>query len=206
MTTNEELKSRICEEIDRRSEEIIGVAEAILKNPEPGFREVKTSKIVSQKFKELGIGHRTGLAITGVKGMVQGDGDGPPVGGLGELDSLIVPEHPKADPKTGAAHACGHNAQIAGLAGAALGLAAVNAGSHLSGHLVFFAVPAEEYVEIDYRLGLVKEGRTSFLAGKPELLQLGHLQICAQREQWLGGSGEPGAYGEQGPVDRDIVE
>ena len=93
---------------------------------------------------------------------------------MGELDALVVPDHPRADSATGAAHACGHNAQIAGMLGAAMGLVRVNAAEHLSGNVVFFAVPAEEYVEIDYRLGLVKEGKTSFIQGKPELVQLGH--------------------------------
>jgi len=173
MTTKEDLKSRVCEEIDRRSEEIIGVAEAVLKNPEPGFREVKTSKIVSQKFKELGIAHGTGLAITGVKGMVEGDGGGPTVGVLGELDSLIVPEHPKADPKTGAAHACGHNAQIGMLIGVAIGLTGSGVLPSLKGRVALMAVPAEEYIEIEFREGLRKQGKLSYLGGKPELIKLG---------------------------------
>ena len=108
MTSKDELKSKVCREIDNRGEEIIGVAQTILGNPEPGFREVKTSSLVAQKFTELGIAYRDGLAITGVKGVVHGGSDGPTVGVLGELDSLIVPDHPKADPQTGAAHACGH--------------------------------------------------------------------------------------------------
>ncbi len=173
MTTKEELKSRVCQEIDRRSEEIIGVAEAILKNPEPGFREVKTSRIVAQKFKELGIEYRDSLALTGVKGMVQGANDGPTVGVLGELDSLIVPEHPKADPKTGAAHACGHNAQIGMLIGVAIGLTGSGVLPSLQGRVALMAVPAEEYIEIEFRESLRKQGKISYLGGKPELIKLG---------------------------------
>ena len=40
--------------------------------------------------------------------------------------------------------------------------------------MVFFGVPAEEFVEIDYRAKLVKDGQTSFLTGKQELIKLGH--------------------------------
>jgi len=98
MPSKEELKSAVCQEIDRHSDEIIAVARTILNNPEPGFREIKTSRLVMQKFAELGIPHRDGLAITGVKGAVQGGSEGPTVAVLGELDSLIVPDHPKADP------------------------------------------------------------------------------------------------------------
>jgi len=41
--------------------------------------------------------------------------------------------------------------------------------------VVFFAVPAEEYVEVEYRVNLVKEGKLGFLGGKAELIRLGHL-------------------------------
>ena len=173
MPSKEELKSKVCQEIDRRSEEIIGVAQAILENPEPGFREVKTSRIVAQKFADLGIAHRDGLAITGVKGIVRGDSDKPTVGVLGELDSLIVPDHPKADPKTGAAHACGHHAQIGMLIGVIVGLAGSGVLPFLKGRVAFLAVPAEEYIELEFRQSLRKEGKVSFLGGKPELIKLG---------------------------------
>ena len=173
MASKEELKSRVCQEIDRRSDEIIGVAQAILENPEAGFREVKTSALIAQKLGELGIAYRDGLAITGVKGVVTGGSDGPTVGVLGELDSLIVPDHPYADPQTGAAHACGHNAQIALLFGVAAALTGSEVLPFLAGRVAFMAVPAEEYIEIEYRENLRKEGKLSFLGGKPELIKLG---------------------------------
>ena len=45
--------------------------------------------------------------------------------------------------------------------------------STLSGRLVFMAVPAEEYIEIEYRNSLRTEGKIEFLGGKPELIKLG---------------------------------
>lgn len=112
MPSKEELKPKACREIDRRSEEIIGVVKTIWKNPELGFKEMKTSRLVAQKFAELGIPYRDGLAITGMKGVVQGGSDGPTVAVLGELDAVRVPAHPEADPETGAVHACGHHCQL----------------------------------------------------------------------------------------------
>ena len=173
MISIEELKSIVCQEIDRRSEEIIGVAQSILDNPEPGFREVKTSRLVAEKFSELGIPYRDGLALTGVKGIVQGDSDGPTVGVLGELDSLIVPGHPKADPHTGAAHACGHHAQIGMLIGVATAITKSGVLPSLTGRVAFMAVPAEEYIEIEFRESLRRDKKLSFLGGKPELIKLG---------------------------------
>ena len=93
---------------------------------------------------------------------------------LGELDALVVAGHPEADAETGAAHACGHNAQIAGLLGAAMGLVDAKVSEHLAGRVAFFAVPAEEYGDIAWRVEQRREGTLEFLGGKPELLRLGH--------------------------------
>lgn len=128
MTSHSALKDLVCQAIDHRADELIRAAQTILEHPEPGFREVKTSRLVAEWFQGLGIPHQSGIAITGVKGMLQGRaGEGPTVAVLGELDSLIVPNHPKADPQTGSAHVCGHHAQIGMLLGVAVGLLAQGA-------------------------------------------------------------------------------
>ncbi|MCH8157559.1 MAG: hypothetical protein IID18_07400, partial [Nitrospinae bacterium] len=98
---------------------------------------------------------------------------GPTLAILGELDSLIVADHPHADPKTGAAHACGHHCQIAMMLGAATALTQSGVLESLSGRIAFMAVPAEEYIEIEYRDGLRREGKIEFLGGKPEMVRLG---------------------------------
>ena len=174
MRGKEDLKRAVCEAIDRRSERIVGLGEAIMDQPELGFKEQQTARRVSEVFGELELEHQRELALTGVKARLKGKRKGPTLALMGELDALIVPDHPRADPATGAAHACGHNAQIAGLMGAAYGLAEAGITDELAGEIAFFAVPAEEYVEIEYRLQLVKEGKTTFLGGKSELVELGH--------------------------------
>ena len=173
MPSKEDLKRRAFEEIDSRSDEIVNLAKTILQNPEPGFRETKTSHLVAQKFAEMGIPFRAGLALTGVRLDLTGGTAGPTLAILGELDSLIVNEHPFADPKTGAAHACGHHCQIAMMIGAAIALMQPDILSALSGRLAFMAVPAEEYIEIEYRDSLRREGKIEFLGGKPEFIKLG---------------------------------
>tara|TARA_B110000014_G_C20102780_1_gene579264 strand:+ start:592 stop:1923 length:1332 start_codon:yes stop_codon:yes gene_type:complete len=171
--TNEELKQRAFQEIDSRSDEIISLAKLILQNPEPGFREIKTASVVAKKFAELGIPFRSGLALTGVRAEIAAPNPGPTLALIGELDSLIVNEHPFADPATGAAHACGHHCQIGMLIGAAIGLNIPDILDQLSGRLVFMAVPAEEYIEVEYRSSLRLDGKIEFLGGKPELIKLG---------------------------------
>ncbi len=169
----ERLKDSVCASVEASRERIVSLGESVMDEPEVGFKEHRTADRVKSIFEEAGLPFEEGLALTGVRAVLEGGRPGPTVALMGELDALVLPGHPRADGTTGAAHACGHNAQIAGLAGAALGLAASGVAPQLSGRVVFFAVPAEEYVEIDYRLDLVRRGRTTFLAGKPELLQLG---------------------------------
>ena len=174
MLTNQELKQKACSAIESRKKEIIGASLDILSNPEAGFRESKTSSLVERKFNELGIQHRRGLALTGVKGQITGGGGpGPRVAILGELDSLIVDGHPHADSETAAAHACGHHCQIGMMLGAAIGLTTPEVLSQLAGEIVPFAVPAEEFIEVEHRLQLREEGRLEFLGGKQELIRLG---------------------------------
>ena len=173
MPSKEELKRQVFAEIDSRADEIISLSQTILGQPEPGYREVKTSRLVAGKFAELGIPFRAGLALTGVRAELVGGSAGPTMALLGELDSLIVNEHPFADPETGAAHACGHHCQIGMLFGATIGLMQPQVLSALGGRIVLMAVPAEEYIEIEYRDTLRREGKIEFLGGKPELIKLG---------------------------------
>ena len=174
--TRDELKRRVDEAIERHAEEIIEVGETIRRHPELGFKESRTAALVESKFRKLGLTPRTGLALTGVRAdVVGGRGPGPTFALLGELDALVVAGHPEADPATGAVHACGHNAQIAGLIGAAIGLVTTKAFEHLPGRVALLAVPAEEGGDLQWRLNEVNEGRLEFLGGKCELLRLGQL-------------------------------
>jgi len=174
MPTLDDVKRAVCEAIDRQSQKIVTVGETIRKSPELGFKEFKTAKLVEETMREIGLSPKSGLAITGVRAEAQGKSEGPTFALLGELDGLVVAGHPVADPQTGAAHACGHNAQIAGMLGAAMGLMGAKAFDHLAGRVVFFAVPAEEYGDVAWRVEQARAGKLEFLGGKPELLRLGH--------------------------------
>jgi amidohydrolase len=173
--TRDELKQQVFDAIDRKAEEIVRLGETIKSHPELGFKEVKTARVVEETFQKIGLSPKSGLALTGVRAEVAGrGGDGPTFAILGELDGLVVVGHPEADAQTGAAHACGHNAQVAGLLGAAMGIVDTKAMDHLAGRVVFFAVPAEEYGDIEWRVSQARAGKLEFLGGKPELLRLGH--------------------------------
>src|SRR5438876_1696266 len=156
--TRDELKQRVLAAIDRRGDEIIGLGEQIRRHPELGFKEVKTARLVEETFRKIGLAPKSGLAMTGVRADAPGRGDGPTFALLGELDALVVAGHPEADPASGAAHACGHNAQIAGMLGAAIGLLDAKAFDQLAGRVAFFSVPAEEYGDIEWRVAQARAG------------------------------------------------
>jgi len=174
MLTKQELKQKACAAIEKRKQELIEITKDVLSHPEPGFFEVRTADLVARKFHEMGISHRKGLALTGLKGSVSGgNGAGPRVAIIGELDSLVVSEHPHADPDTGAAHACGHHCQIGMMLGALTGLIVPEVLEQLSGEILPFAVPAEEFIQVTRRLELREEKKIEFMSGKQEMIRLG---------------------------------
>src|SRR5215468_8615083 len=77
MPSTEALKVAVLEAIDRRGPELIEVATTILHHPEPGFREQKTSQLTARKFREFGIPFQDGIALTGLKGMLETGSAGP---------------------------------------------------------------------------------------------------------------------------------
>lgn len=169
------VKARARQAVEGRSADIIAIGDKILHKPELGFKEFETAALAEDFLKRLGLKVKKGIAITGLKAVLDTGRPGPTLALMGELDALTVSTHPLADPKTQAAHACGHNAQIAGLMGAAIALTDAKVLRALSGRIAFIAVPAEEYVEVEYRHGLVTQGKIEFLGGKPEFIAKGEL-------------------------------
>lgn len=171
--TKEELKAALCAAIEKRLEHIRAIGMSIAEEPELGYKEVKTSAKVQEAFDRLGIAYETGFGVTGVKARLAGAGHRRTVALLGELDAIVCREHPMSDPVTGAAHCCGHNVQIANLVAVAMAVKDVDAMKYLGGDLVLFAVPAEEYVEIEYRNKLREEKKIEFLGGKAQIIAEG---------------------------------
>lgn len=168
--SKEDVRKAIISAIEARKDEIIGVGRYIWKNPEPGYREVKTSAFLADKLRMLGLTVKTGLAMTGFRADIDTGKPGPTVAVIGELDSLIIPTHPECDKVTGAVHSCGHNASATSIFGAAVGLQeAVKTGA-LCGKIALIGAPAEEGIEMDYRLSLIEAGKISCLSGKAELI------------------------------------
>ena len=166
-----DLKRRVCEIINARANDIYEIGEKIMKKPEMGYREFETASLVKAELDKLGIPYRDGLARTGVKANLKGKSSKAMVAVIGELDAVTCSTHPLADAVSGAAHACGHNIQIAVMLGCAMALSEI--ADELDGDVCFFATPAEEYVEIGFREKLRERGDIEFFGGKQELIRLG---------------------------------
>lgn len=169
----EELKDIVLATIDKNAEQIIDLAKQAENNPELGFKEFKTTQIVKQFFEKISLKCRDKIAITGVKAKLKPQTQGPNIAVLGELDAVVCADSLKADAATGAAHVCGHHLQLAAMAGVACGLSLSGIADKLFGNVTFMAVPAEEYVEIAYRMQLREQGLIHFLGGKQELIYRG---------------------------------
>lgn len=196
----DELKGRVRKAIRKRAREITRIGDQIFKRPELGFKEFETAKLVEDAFARMGLDYEPEVAITGVIANLEGNSKGPTISVMGELDSVLCYSHPYADKTTGAVHACGHNAQIAAMLGVAMGFTDARIMQELPGAVSFMAVPAEEYVEIEYRLRLRDDGKIKFLGGKQEFIRLNkmnsvdmtvkhHTRTGKQRRKiWIGGT------------------
>lgn len=169
----EALKAEVWAAIDAAQPAVLELADDLYRRPELGYKEFATAARVKEALVNLGLAPREGIALTGLRADAAGRSAGTRVALVGELDAVVCFDHPAADPATGAAHACGHHLQLAAAYGALAGLIAAGALSRLDGGVSFLAVPAEESIDLEYRLHLIRSGRVRFLAGKQEFLRLG---------------------------------
>lgn len=125
----------------------------IHQHPELGNREFRTAELVAGHLRGLGLEVRTGVAHTGVVGILRGARPGPRIALRADMDALPVTEQvdlPFASKvttefrgqQTGVMHACGHDAHVAILMGVAEVLAGMRA--DLAGEVMFIFQPAEE--------------------------------------------------------------
>lgn len=138
---------------ERLGPKVLAWRRDIHQNPELGNREVRTSKLVADHLRALGLEVKTGIATTGVVAVLKGGKPGPRIAIRADMDALPVTERsalPFASKATstfrgetvGVMHACGHDAHTATLMGVAEALVAMKA--ELPGEVLFVFQPAEE--------------------------------------------------------------
>jgi amidohydrolase len=139
------MDSLVTEELKRYEPELIAIRHDIHSNPEVGFEEVRTAKLVADTLRGWGVEVSEGIAKTGVVGTVKGKRPGQRAIGLrADLDALYIRESTGLDYASrvpGKMHACGHDGHTTMLLGAARYLA-----EHpdFAGTVHFIFQPAEE--------------------------------------------------------------
>jgi len=167
-------EKKILNLINQNREKIIAFARDIYTHAELGYREFRTAEKFVEWMQQFDLPMEKELAVTGVKAILNADKkENFSLALLGEMDALPISDHKFADPVTGAAHCCGHHAQLAAVVGAALALNDPEIKEQLDGQLTFFAVPAEEYADTDYKTKLQNEGKIRFSGGKSQLIYEG---------------------------------
>ena len=125
---------------------IIATRRDLHENPEVSYKEERTSKLVADRLKQLGLSVKTNIGGTyGVLGILKGSKPGKVVGLRADMDALPVMEDVDVSFKSknpGVMHSCGHDTHVAMLLGAAELLAKHR--DELSGTVKFFFQPAEE--------------------------------------------------------------
>ena len=171
--TKQDLKERISRAVDDLGPEIMEMGQFIYDHPELGYKEKAATDYMADILSRAGFEVTRDIALTGVRAQWPETFSGPTLAVLGELDAVPCREHPHAHPGTGAVHACGHHIQAAVMAGMALVLKQTGALEALGGNLVFMAVPAEEFVEMEFREGLKEDQKISYFGGKQEMVARG---------------------------------
>ena len=149
----EDLKQKLQADLDPLMKKVIEWRHDIHEYPELGNREFRTSKKVAEHLVSLGIEVETGIAYTGVVGLIKGGKPGPTIALRADMDALPVTEKTGLSyasvqrtqylgQDVGVMHACGHDAHVAILMGAAEFLAKNK--EHLEGDVMLIFQPTEE--------------------------------------------------------------
>lgn len=158
---------------DKHQALMLSAERHIWNHPETGYREWKTHAYLKEQFEKLGYTITEAGTVPGFYTDIDTGRPGPTLLIMGEMDSLLIPDHPECDPATGFVHACGHHAQVAALLGIAAVLREPGALTDLFGRIRLMAVPAEELIEIAYREELRRQGVIHYYCGKVEFLYRG---------------------------------
>ena len=137
-------------EIDERVPDLVAMRRDLHEHPELAFEEVRTSGIVAQRLRSLGLEVQTGIAKTGVVGLLRGGAntrDAKTIALRADMDALPIHEMNKVDYRSqtdGKMHACGHDGHTSILLTVADILSQRRA--ELTGNVKFIFQPAEEQI------------------------------------------------------------
>ncbi len=146
------------DEIKSYEEEIIRNYKKLHQIPEIGFSEFKTSEYIQNKLSEYGVDYEVN-SITGVVADIVTDSKAKTFAIRADMDALPIKESTNLEYKSrnkGMMHACGHDAHVAILLGAAKYLSENR--DKLKGNVRFIFQPAEEGIPAENHAELIKKG------------------------------------------------
>jgi amidohydrolase len=135
----------IDQEIQKHKSEIIRTRRFLHMNPELGNREFETANLIATKLLSFGLEVKTGIAKTGVTGLLRGMDPGLTIGLRADMDALPIQEMTDLSFRSlnpGVMHACGHDIHVAIALGTAQVMSALK--DRINGNIKFIFQPAEE--------------------------------------------------------------
>ena len=165
-------QQQIVKNVDKYRQDILDAERWIWQHPEVGYTEWQTNAYLLEKFRSYGYEPVEAGDIPGFYVDIDTGRPGPCLAIMGELDALDIANHPES--VNGMTHCCGHNCQCAEMVGIAAALSEPGALDGLCGKIRLMLVPAEEMIQLEFRKGLIDEGKIKYLGGKPEFMRRGY--------------------------------
>ncbi|MBQ2217725.1 MAG: hypothetical protein II418_02185 [Firmicutes bacterium] len=165
-------QQQIVKNVDKYRQDILDAERWIWQHPEVGYTEWQTNAYLLEKFRSYRYEPVEAGDIPGFYVDIDTGRPGPCLAIMGELDALDIANHPES--VNGMTHCCGHNCQCAEMVGIAAALKEPGALDGLCGKIRLMLVPAEEMIQLEFRKGLIDEGKIKYLGGKPEFMRRGY--------------------------------
>ncbi len=160
-------KQRVLDLFSEHQEALYTLGDQLFQSPELGFREQTTNSLITSYLDEAGIGYTNDIAVTGIKATI-GTGNYH-IGLIAEMDAVAVGSQDNIHNF----HCCGHSVQVAVMLAVFKTLHQSGILDALDGKVSFIATPAEEYIDLDYRRELVRQGKIRYLSGKQNMIAAG---------------------------------
>ena len=148
---------------------LVALRRDLHRHPELAFHELRTAATAAARLEELGYRLRRNVGITGVVAELPGAGPGPTVALRTDLDALPIQEANDVEYRStvpGVMHACGHDAHVSMMVGAATVLADLRAAGELPGGTVRLLLqPSEESADEENKSGAVRMVEDGAMAG-----------------------------------------
>ena len=158
-------KKELLETVDRKREDIIKLGDMLFNCPELGFKEFETAGIIKKNLDNVGIKYESEIGMTGIKAEI---GNGYNIALVADMDALPGKNF------EGRIHSCGHSIQTAVMLSVVKILAETGFLENTDIKVSAIFTPAEEFIDFDYRDGLIEEGKIKYRSGKQHMIASGY--------------------------------